>query len=336
MLVVMAIDHFGGPISKITYQRLGFFSAAEGFVFLSGLVFGLVYSNYFDDFSFLRNKARARVWTIYKYHMVLAVVFLIISYVGLSFSVSWIDEVYLFKNSPFEGILLAFALLYQPRPMSILPMYIVFILFAPYILIQFYKGRVKLILACSFFVWFLTQFNLILSPLIDLQNNTSIDLGFFNLFSWQVLFVVGLFVGYRKNIGDSIILIKNTWIILFIIVSMFILMLINNISMPFVWRLTNLQTLGVLRIVNFFLVVLFVQWLIIRKYFINLRWLVFLGKHSLQVFVFHVFILFLIAPFRENIRESGAISEVVVCLLVVSSLTLPGYLHKEHFFPFNI
>ena len=34
----MVLDHFSGPISHYLYQCFGFFSAAEGFFFLSGFV----------------------------------------------------------------------------------------------------------------------------------------------------------------------------------------------------------------------------------------------------------------------------------------------------------
>src|SRR5580693_1644014 len=43
-LLLMTVDHL--PLTlvrKFTWQTFGFFSAAEGFVFLSGLVSGLVY-----------------------------------------------------------------------------------------------------------------------------------------------------------------------------------------------------------------------------------------------------------------------------------------------------
>jgi peptidoglycan/LPS O-acetylase OafA/YrhL len=38
LLAWMAIDHWGGPISAQLYQRLGFWTAAEGFFFISGYV----------------------------------------------------------------------------------------------------------------------------------------------------------------------------------------------------------------------------------------------------------------------------------------------------------
>ena len=46
MLVVMAVVHLGGRPAGMVGEVLGFASAAEGFVFLSGVMCGLVYGRY--------------------------------------------------------------------------------------------------------------------------------------------------------------------------------------------------------------------------------------------------------------------------------------------------
>lgn len=43
LLVWMTLNHLGGPLHAYSFQTLGFFSSAEGFVFISGVVAGLVY-----------------------------------------------------------------------------------------------------------------------------------------------------------------------------------------------------------------------------------------------------------------------------------------------------
>lgn len=43
-LVVMAFNHDGGPLSRFTHEPIGFVSAAEGFLFLSGLATGWTYA----------------------------------------------------------------------------------------------------------------------------------------------------------------------------------------------------------------------------------------------------------------------------------------------------
>jgi len=38
LLIIMTVDHLGGWLTVITGQSLGYVSAAEGFIFLSGFV----------------------------------------------------------------------------------------------------------------------------------------------------------------------------------------------------------------------------------------------------------------------------------------------------------
>jgi len=70
MLVIMTLDHLGGPIKKITFQPLGFVSAAAGFIYLSGFVYGLVYTRKYQgsDFRTIRVKSQRRAAVIYLYH----------------------------------------------------------------------------------------------------------------------------------------------------------------------------------------------------------------------------------------------------------------------------
>jgi hypothetical protein len=46
MLAVMTMDHFPSLFLDYTYGSLGYVTMAEGFIFLSGLVAGRVYTRY--------------------------------------------------------------------------------------------------------------------------------------------------------------------------------------------------------------------------------------------------------------------------------------------------
>ncbi len=43
VLAWMTLNHLGGPLQAYSFQTLGFVSSAEGFVFISGIVAGMVY-----------------------------------------------------------------------------------------------------------------------------------------------------------------------------------------------------------------------------------------------------------------------------------------------------
>jgi hypothetical protein len=73
-LVLMTVDHLPlTPIKKFTWQTFGFFSAAEGFVFLSGLVAGLVYGRVAitEGVAAVRRRALRRALTLYLTNAVL-------------------------------------------------------------------------------------------------------------------------------------------------------------------------------------------------------------------------------------------------------------------------
>jgi hypothetical protein len=44
MLIGITLGHFGATFEWLTWQPLGFFSNTEGFILLSGAVFGLLYA----------------------------------------------------------------------------------------------------------------------------------------------------------------------------------------------------------------------------------------------------------------------------------------------------
>ena len=57
----------------------------------------------------------------------------------------------------------------------------------------------------------------------------------------------------------------------------------------------------------------------------GIPWLDFIGKYSLQVFSFHVFILYLIVPVREYIDGISGIWELTVFgFIIVVSLSIPA------------
>ena len=73
MLVIMTFDHLDGPIKNITFQPLGFVSAASGFIYLSGYVYGLVYTRKYleSDFKTIIGKSFRRARVIYSYHLLI-------------------------------------------------------------------------------------------------------------------------------------------------------------------------------------------------------------------------------------------------------------------------
>ena len=70
LLVIMAINHIPSDLHVFTDRPLGFFSAAEGFVFVSGLLAGKVCWQRFArcGFAYAARAALARAAQIYHAH----------------------------------------------------------------------------------------------------------------------------------------------------------------------------------------------------------------------------------------------------------------------------
>ncbi len=70
LLIIIACNHlFGSFVTQFTRTPLGFVSAAEGFVFLSGFVAYLVYGRLANNRTELRRKVWRRCLVIYGFHL---------------------------------------------------------------------------------------------------------------------------------------------------------------------------------------------------------------------------------------------------------------------------
>ena len=92
----------------------------------------------------------------------------------------------LLGNARWEGIALSATLIDEPGYLGILPMYLMFLLLTPVVLWQFGRGNIRLVLGVSALV-------VVSGLVVRLPGDPSgADLGAFNPFGYQVLFVAGL------------------------------------------------------------------------------------------------------------------------------------------------
>lgn len=346
MLVIMTIDHFEGPLMAYTWETLGFVSAAEGFVFLSGYLAGLVYGKYgLRDPALLRRRGFARAWTIYKYHAVLVVAVCVFTVLATTFAFQWRSYALEFETQPLQALLLGLVFVYQAPLLDILPMYTLFLLLTPAMIGCFRTGKTYLVVLISVSLWLLAQLGVRDALYQALGAGPLIDLGHFDIFAWQALFVAGCGLGYRRltrmpsdgqNSHRLIWLVFPVFAFLLLVRHEYVDTLGWNIS-----EITDRSSLAWLRMLNFACVVYVMGWLLARKHQLaNLRrgfrwlwtWLAFLGRHSLQVFAFQVFLAYLLIPVKwglwtldEPVRSPV---QIAVTLLVVISLSIPAVLHR--------
>ena len=212
MLVIMTVDHLqymafsrlSEHTINFTYQTFGFVAAVEGFVFLSGLVFGLVYTPKLinDESNF--NRVVWRRWRlIYYYHLGLLLI------LATLFSIPWFAQIWshpwsniaLLHTEPWWSAATGAVFLYQPSYLDILPMYLAFVALSPLVLRMLQQNRAKLLAVLSIACYLAVQ---IFHPQFVLSASLSdfgFYLGWFELLSWQLLFFGGVWLGFahKKN-----------------------------------------------------------------------------------------------------------------------------------------
>lgn len=346
MLVIITINHTNGPFHHYTYQTFGFVSAAEGFIFLSGIMLGLVNGKRLLTYNIavIKSGIFRRSLIIYIYHLVTALLvtapLLFFNPAKNKWNIS--AELLTFLHHPLEAFLSYALLLYQPPFLDILPMYVLFIFFGYFALLGFYKNKASIVLITSFILWLLSQFNWMDLLQIEISTNSLIWRGSFNPFSWQLLFTIGSYLGYCSATGKTIIKSTPKFAIIALSLAAFFFMIRH--SSYFVtwssssyneWPITRLISnnavifnLDIFRLLNFSVIAYLILFALNSGVSLRSAWLETLGQHSLQVFTFHIILIYYISPFREKIFALGMYYEVFFQLLFVGILIVPALIHR--------
>lgn len=191
----MIVDHLGSSswLHPLTGGNQFFVSAAEGFVFISGLLVGIIYGDLAlrHGLKAATIKALKRAWTLYTLTVPLTLVFIAIVYgANLPFA-SWyalgdplqtaIDVLLLRRTFPFVDVALLYTLLLLSAPIGLA------------LLVRKHTG---LLLAASFALWGAyqlapDQFKAVPWPIENMW--------IFNFAAWQLLFSVAMVIGYHRK-----------------------------------------------------------------------------------------------------------------------------------------
>lgn len=329
LLLIIVINHTPSPAREFTTQPLGFVSAAEAFVFISAFLAGLVFSHKFQTHGelALRQLAYRRTRQIYLAHFVTLLFCLTVVGRVLGQLPPFHNMVHHYLEQPFQAGLSALLLLYQPPLLDILPMYLVFLFFTPSIVKSIAQSGWLLVLSLSLSIWLAAQFGINEWLIGALTSNwLVISPGAFNLFAWQLLWVIGLSLGYwiRQGQTNTTALFKSVGPFLAAIALFFFCWrwrLVPGLadSSNYYW-LINKWRLGALRLVNFLALLGVSLWLrsYITKALLWLKPLAALGRHILPLFCVHICLGLLLIGFIElyNIPAYGC------CLLLLFHIGL--------------
>lgn len=334
--VLMVVDHLPfvlpGMFTLIAgvYEFFGYITAAEGFVFLSGYVSGLVYTRIGRKHSksAVWSKALTRARNIYACYFISVIALLLLVKVFGSAQITWAAWNSLISEDIFTASVQVATLMKQPTFLEILPMYSILLLFTPILINQLERNRWRFILACSFLVWVAAQFNIRGVLLAYTHLNEVFHPGYFNIFAWQILFVVGLICGYKTCTTNQPWLNKEWRLSLAagsVAMALFLLhhgLLGVNVCSWLIER----SCLAPLRLINFFCIVFLIcnGRRRVEKY---IAWdgFAFLSKHSLQVFAFHLFPIYLAALLINNKPPLAIGTQLLVISFCIVSLFQIAY-----------
>jgi len=190
----MVVDHWGGAswFYLITGGNTFFVSAAEAFIFISGLVVGMVYGGMAlqEGLRSAQVKALRRALTLYKLTVVLTLLF---AGASLFFNLPWANTVQI--DNPLTFVLNVVTL-HQAMYLTDIPlMYTFLMLAAPIGLWLLFNRRTGWLVAGSSALWVASQ----LFP-TQVQVPWSIAGGStFDLAAWQLLFFVAMAIGYHRD-----------------------------------------------------------------------------------------------------------------------------------------
>lgn len=364
-LLFMGVFHFNTVLDtvlgKVNHHNVGWVEDAQGFVFISGLVVGIVYGRKHLRARSLRESfgpILARVRTIYLHQLGLVLILLA---AALLLGSAAARPLMPYVESPVAFTIASLGLTTASGNMGILPMYIVFLFGVPFAFRMLERGwdiPFALVLTLG---WTLGQSGLAELLADSVQGALGLPFRFafgFNLFAWQVLFFGGLWFGFRMacNRLDLSFLEQAQYRVAFLISAGAIvaLAILDRIvgwnlfgevfSQGFTLR-TDRGQLAWIYPVAFLIDLFVVVWLMrvgitdrsrwIRGLGAGLTWfftrrpLVFLGQHSLHVFSFHILVYYLLAQVIPGHDLSEGVRTLIL-LAAVASLYLAAAFHAAH------
>ena len=325
LLLLMSVDHSPSSLRRYTDQPLGFFTTAECFVFLSAFLAGMLFRKRSEKLGFAaaRSSSIHRAGRIYRAHLItLSFAFVLGSF--------FLSELPGLRNlldhylvNPWAAIGGSLALLFRPPLMDILPMYILFSFLTPAAFGAAQRWGWKMVLLVSFAAWIIAQTQVRDMLLAAGKDVTFVQLGPFDLFAWQFLWVSGLYIGQRFLENRSLLptphLLRPFLGLLAIAFLFWRWISISNGPGPITqtW-LFDKWHLGPLRLINFAVTAsvtaTFLKYL--NRWEGPLRPLLLIGRHMLPVFCSQIcFSVLLLGR-----TESGAGIEPITSVLVICQL----------------
>ena len=353
MMIIHANEILHTTFGKLNHHYFGWVEDAQGFVFMSGLVVGLVYGSRLikHGFEAMQRSIWARIKTIYSHQIGLILIFTGATLI-FGFGFGYVPKVLSpYGNEPVVFPILSGLMLTGSMHMGILPMYIIFMAATPYALRLLLQSRYLTYGVIVATCWAIAQTRL-LDALVSGSEAFLADAGhplnlgiFFNVLGWQALFFAGLFIGFlmaSKRLSTEFLRTHEMRTVFLICVALFFVFGIYDrivfdqwISDAFSEQIkseTDRGNLSTIYVITFAVDLLIMVWMLgpgmtdkngiiagaskLLGKVVTFRPLVFLGQHSLHVFSAHILIVYVIAAVYQN----GPPSQMIGTAIIFASL----------------
>ncbi len=340
-LIIMAGVHAPTPVSHAIQDPLGYNGAAEGFIFLSACLAGIVYGKTYRqaDWTTMSSRAWKRSRQIYLVHLAVLVPIVLIVWVLADSLPPLANQFSDFLAHPWSSLALMPLLLHQPPLFDILPLYVIFLGVMPWLLAVARRRGWGMILTVSAFGWLAAQCKLDAHLIGDPARLLPLRWGAFDLLAWQFLWVCGLALGETSLRRSIIKPERRLWLAIPAAAIVLVGLLSRRGFWPEAWWNPDIflwmdkWTLGPLRLLNF------AAWAVLLlawnphppEWFLAPTAL--LGRHSLAVFAFHLPLVITAAVMVQMLMLSDAmqtaIGLTVIALLFVWAACLEYHRHRQ-------
>jgi hypothetical protein len=363
-LVFMLINHLvfvgGYWMLMVNHNQLAFVEDAQGFVFMSGMLVGMVYSRKMtsDGYGVTRQLIWDRAFELYRYAMGIVMAVLVAQMVLPGAYVIWHDWLgYTTFDDPLRLTAIG-TLLFQPTFMDILPQYVVYMIFAPPIIWLCLDGKWAYVAIGSLVLWMAGQLGLqrLVTETVNGWVMGSDQQGIrtsFNLFGWQIVFFSGLVVGVltaNRRVDWSKIFRPEATLVpkLCMVICLFFLPLriasahdlLPHVVLDKFTTMEIRADFGPVYLLNFPAVAIGLVWLLVAGprhgnvhvrrlangivWLFSLSFLRLLGRHSLHVYVWHVAIVYMVYYLDQQTPEFSQLIKTVIALISIMLLALPA------------
>jgi hypothetical protein len=330
LLLMMVVDHSSSSLRLFTDQPLGFFTTAECFVFVSAFLAGLLFSKRAEErgFAAARSASIHRAGRIYIGHLVTLGFAFVLGSLFLSEFPGIRNLLDHYLRNQWAAIGGSVVLAFRPPLMDILPMYILFSFLTPATFAAAWQWGWKIVLLFSASIWLIAQTHVRNLLITAFQGVSFIQLGPFDLFAWQLLWVSGLFLGQRFYKVKTLLTLPGVlYPFLLLCTVAFLIWRWSTSSFGFdlvtqTWLLDKWH-LGPLRLMNFFAAAFVAARLLkhLNRWETLLQPLSLIGRHMLPVFCSQIcFTLLLIGRAESGSSNEPMVSVLVLCQLATAPL----------------